>query len=52
MNIFVNNACALIAYLFDEVGSDAFEDFLFQACSNDPDIRLDGNQAMHPHPPV
>ena len=30
MNIFVADACAVIAYLFDEVGADVFENLLIQ----------------------
>jgi uncharacterized protein len=34
MNTFVIDACALIAYLFDEKGADIFEDLLIQARNN------------------
>ncbi len=35
MNAFVIDACALIAYLFDETGSDVFENLLVQARQNE-----------------
>ncbi len=38
MNIFVTDACTLIAYLFDETGADIFEHLLIQARHNE--IRL------------
>ncbi len=35
MKTFVIDACALIAYLFDEAGSDVFENLLIQARANE-----------------
>jgi predicted nucleic acid-binding protein len=38
MNAFVVDACALIAYLFDEEGSDLFESILIQARNNEINV--------------
>ncbi len=35
MKVFVIDACALIAYLFDEDGSDVFENLLIQSYANE-----------------
>lgn len=38
MNIFTVDACAVIAYLFDEPGSDLFENMLVQARRNEIEL--------------